>query len=205
MTERVPAAILAGGRASRLGGGDKGLLHLGGTSILARIMTVLAPQTAAILINANSAPEAFAEFGRPVRADVVQGQLGPLAGILTAMIWAAEFDAPSVLTVSCDTPFLPETLVAQLLAAHAGDRVVIAASGGRLHPVIGLWPTTLVMRLQQDIGRGVRRVREWLDEVGFVAADFSSMPDDPFRNINTPADLARAEADLMPATRSGQL
>ncbi len=188
----VPAAILAGGRSLRMGGGDKCLLRLGDTTILAHVVARLRPQTGAILLNSNSDPQLFSEAGLPVRADALPGGLGPLAGIHTAMLWAEEIGAASVLTVPADTPFLPCELVARLAAASAGGRIAIAASGGNMHPTIGLWPSALAATLRRDLTRGIRRVRTWLDQMPFKVAVFEPAATDPFWNINTPEDWQQA-------------
>ena len=172
MNGSVRAVILAGGRSLRMGGGDKCLLPLGGSTILVHVVAALQPQVGESLINGNSDPRLFFETDLEVRADTVPGRLGPLAGIRTAMEWARERGAPFVLTVPADTPFLPpHDLVARLLAARVDGRTVIAASGGDTHPTVGLWPTALAERLHCDLVGGIRRVRAWLDQVSFVVAD----------------------------------
>jgi molybdopterin-guanine dinucleotide biosynthesis protein A len=187
----IPAAILAGGRSQRLGGGDKCLLPLAGATLLDAILAALAPQVAPVLINSNSDPSVFTRFGLPVRADALPGRLGPLAGILTAMLWAAEDNSSQVLTVPGDTPFLPKDLVARLKASASPDRPVIAASAGRLHPVVGLWPVVLAEPLRADIENGVRAAHEWVS--GAAVVEFTTDDGDPFENINTRADLERAQ------------
>lgn len=192
----IPAVILAGGRSSRLGGGEKCLLHLGERTILDYVMLSLRPQAGLMLLNSNSVPGLFA--GIEVRADVLPGRLGPLAGVHTAMLWAREIGAETVLTVPADTPFLPDDLMARLLAARAPGQAAIAASGGDLHPVIGLWPTALADQLEAHLAGGAYRVRGWLGQIGFAMVDFETGALDPFWNINTPEDLAFARAAVAP-------
>ena len=186
----VPCVILAGGRSSRMGGGDKCLLPLDGKPMLAHVLERVSPQASAILINSNSPPELFAGFGWPVLPDLVAGFQGPLAGLLTGMTWAARTGATHVLSVACDTPFLPLDLVQRLDADRADGEIAIARDETRSHPVIGLWPTALAPRLARDMEQnGVRGVHQWLRgqpvrEVSFDAAHF--------RNINTRDDLHQA-------------
>ena len=131
----IPAVILAGGKARRMDGRDKGLLPLGGRTILDHVLERLAPQSAPIALNANGDPARFAATGLPVRADLVEGFAGPLAGILTGMDWAREAapDCRWVASFACDAPFLPLDLVARLKnEAEAADaNLACARSRGR--------------------------------------------------------------------------
>lgn len=198
MATDLPGVILAGGRAQRMGGGDKGLLPLSGQRVIDQVIERLAPQCGRLAINANGDPARFADLGLPVLPDPVPGQPGPLAGILAAMDWAAGLGAAAVVTVAADTPFLPPDLVARLkAAATAGGAIAAspdAAGGMRAHPTFGLWPVTLRDRLAQAIADGERRLGVWAETCGAGRAAFGSQPFDPFFNINTPEDLAAAEA-----------
>lgn len=185
----IPGVILAGGRSQRLGGGDKCLLPLGDASILAYVIGALKHQTSALAINSNSAPALFQHTGLEVRADALPGRLGPLAGIHTAMLWAREIGADTVLTVPADTPFLPRDLVARLDAGREAEQAAIAVSGAEMHPVVGLWPSALAEQLQDYLAEGVYRVRAWLGQIAFRNVEFEAGAIDPFWNINTPDDL----------------
>lgn len=199
--------ILAGGLARRMGGGDKGLLPLGETTILARVIARLSPQVDHIAINANGDPERFAGFGLPVIADSVGGHAGPLAGVLAGLDWAAEQGAEAVVTVAADTPFFPTDLAARLVAASEGQAhpLVLAATPGEAetksrsrsglirHPTFGLWPVALRNDLRAALEDGLRKVVIWTDAHGGRLAEFPVGPFDPFFNVNTPEDLATAE------------
>lgn len=192
-----PAVILAGGRARRMGGGDKALLPLGGRPILAHVIARLSPQVGAMALSANADPARFAGYDLPVLADSVPGRPGPLAGILAALDWAAARGAADVVTAASDTPFLPADLVARLRAAEPPP--VLAATAGpdgefSRHPTFGLWPVRLREDLRAALAAGVRRVTDWADRHGAGVALFPAS--DAFFNINTPADLAAAEAML---------
>jgi len=184
----VAGVILAGGLATRMGGGDKPLLRLHGRPLLAQVIDRLAPQVTALALNANGDPARFAGFGLPVLADPVPGHPGPLAGVLAGMDWAAGEGFARVLSVAGDTPFLPADLVARLAAVPFG----VAASLGRQHPVVALWPVTLRGALREALARGQHKVGRFAADHGAEAVDFPAPPD-PFLNINTPEDLARAE------------
>jgi molybdopterin-guanine dinucleotide biosynthesis protein A len=198
MATDPPGMILAGGRAQRMGGGDKGFLPLAGRRIIDHVIARLGPQCCALAINANGDPARFAGFGLPVLPDPVPGFPGPLAGLLAAMDWAAGFGAGAVVTVAADTPFLPADLVARLTAAATGGGAIAASPDAagelRAHPTCGLWPVALRNRLAQAIAGGERRLGFWAESCGAGRAEFGSQPFDPFFNINMPEDLAAAEA-----------
>ena len=140
----VAGVLLAGGKSRRMGGGDKGMLEIGGKPMLAHVIERIQPQAAPLVINANGDPARFAEFQLPVVADPIDGHVGPLAGVLAGLKWATlnAPDCPYIITVSTDAPLIPDSLVARLQnALREGDgAIALASSGGNLHPVIGLWP-----------------------------------------------------------------
>ena len=194
----IVGVLLAGGRSSRMGGGDKCLRPLGGRPILARLIERVRDQVATLIINANGDAARFAAYGLPVVADVVEGFAGPLAGVLTGLEWArANRPAAAwVATFATDAPFVPGDLVARLAEAGAGDRadMACAASGGQIHPVFGLWP----VRLADDLSKALREeqirvVNRWTDRYRLAQVEFSTEPLDPFFNINEPGNLAEAE------------
>lgn len=208
-TDVIAGVILAGGLSRRMfadgGGGDKGLLAIGATSMLGHVIDRLRPQVGAMAINANGDPARFAGFGLPVVADTIGGFVGPLAGILAGMRWACRH-APGcrfVVSVSSDAPFLPADLVARLLSAieHRQTAIAIAQSGGELHPVIGMWPVVHADDLEHALGHGVRKVLAWTDRHGTVPVPFEPVrigeaDVDPFFNANTPDELAEARRML---------
>lgn len=194
-TSGVLGVILAGGLSRRMGGGDKALLPLAGKPVLRHVIDRLAPQVDRLMLNANGDPNRWKRFALPVIGDTVDAYPGPLAGLLAAMDWAAAH-APSfgwVVTAPCDSPFLPRDLVARLHAAVADAPAAVASSGGRLHPVAGLFHMRLRDGLSHFLAGGGRRAGEWAERIGARAADFAVSPIDPFFNINTPEELAEAE------------
>lgn len=182
--------ILAGGQATRMGGGDKSLRLLGGEPVLARVIDRLAPQVEGIALNANGDPARFAEWGLPVIPDNVEGFVGPLAGVLAGLDWAADQGAASIVTVAADTPFFPTDLVARLTAG--GSLALAATDDGHRHPTFGLWPTALREDLRTALANGTRKIVAWTDSHNAASVVFGGAPD-PFFNINTPDDLALAE------------
>ncbi|AUQ75639.1 molybdenum cofactor guanylyltransferase MobA [Phaeobacter piscinae] len=203
--------ILAGGLATRMGGGDKGRLQVGGCSLIRHVIDRLSPQVEQVALNANGEPARFDDLGLPVIADSIDGFAGPLAGVLAGLDWAAEQGADSIVTVAADTPFFPQDLVARLSENAAGQvhPLVLATtprtgeelkSGGRRrvnrHPTFGLWPVALRDDLRAALRGGLRKVVLWTDQHQGREALFEAEPFDPFFNVNTPDDLARAETLL---------
>ena len=210
-SDTVVGVLLAGGQARRMGGGDKCMLKLAGRTLLEHVIERLEPQTHTLVLNANGDPARFAAFGRPVVADPVEGFAGPLAGVLAGFMWARENepDARWVATAATDTPFFPSDLVSRLMEATGGryPSIALAESGGRMHPVFGLWPTALADDLHDAVTGGTRKVLDWTDRHTTVTAEFSAMrvggsDIDPFFNANRPDDLTHAEALLAESVHS---
>ncbi|MEQ8401268.1 MAG: molybdenum cofactor guanylyltransferase MobA [Roseitalea porphyridii] len=191
--------VLAGGQSRRMGGVDKALVELAGRPLIAHVAGRLAPQVDAVAINANGDPARFEDTALPVFADTVADHAGPLAGVLAAMDHAAQHH-PSVahiVTAATDTPFFPEDLVARLsAAATTSNTIAMATSDGHRHPVFALWPVALA----EDLGAWLAstdtlKVMAFVQRHRLAEVDFPVGRDgaDPFFNINTPDDLARAE------------
>lgn len=203
--------VLAGGLATRMGGGDKALLRLGQGTVLDQVLARLAPQVAGLALNANGDPARFADLGLPVIPDSIDGFAGPLAGVLAGLDWAAAQGAETVVSVAADTPFFPTDLVARLQAEAVGQvhPLVLAAtpraegeatksmsrSGLIRHPTFGLWPVALRDDLHAALQDGLRKVVLWTQKHDGREAVFEAAGE-PFFNVNTPEDLARARAML---------
>ena len=200
MTEipATPGVLLAGGLARRMGGGDKPMRTIGGRTILARVISRLAPQCDGLILNANGDPARFAAFGLPVIADTVENFAGPLAGILASLDWAAA-NRPGVewvLSAAADCPFLPRDLVARLQQARIeqGAQLAVAASGGQTHPVIGLWSVRLREELRHALVKeDIRKIDRWTARYKLATVTWPATPLDPFFNANTMDDIAEAE------------
>jgi molybdopterin-guanine dinucleotide biosynthesis protein A len=198
MAQPVVGVLLAGGRSSRMGGGDKCLRVLGGRTVLARTIARARPQVGPLLLNANGDPARFAGFGLPVASDPIAGFAGPLAGILAGLLWvrAHHPDVAWVASFPTDVPFFPTDLVERLAAARAaqGADLACAESGGRVHPVFGLWPVALTDSLQRDLAEGsARKVDAWTARHRVATVAYPVEPFDPFLNINRSEDEAVAE------------
>jgi molybdopterin-guanine dinucleotide biosynthesis protein A len=181
-----------------MGGGDKCLLPLGGRTLLEHVIDRVAPQAAQLALNANGDPLRFAGFGLPVLPDPVEGFLGPLAGVLAGLRWAASHSQPLLLSVPTDTPFLPRDLAAGFVEAvdEEGAEIAVAVSEGRPHPTASLWPTYLADDLETALRGGKRRIKEFMQDYRVIEVAFATEEIDPFFNVNVPADLVRVEAML---------
>lgn len=196
MSDAVAGVLLAGGLGRRMGGGgDKPLKMLGGRPLLAHAVDRARPQVRALVLNVNGDAERFAEYQLPVVADPVEGFVGPLAGVLAGMEWAAGQGCDWLASFATDAPFLPLDLVARLLEATLRDGADIgcAMSGGRTHPVFALWPVRLAGDLRRAlIDEQMRKIDRWTARYRVSYADWPIEPIDPFFNVNTPDELAEA-------------
>lgn len=207
MTEPVFGILLAGGLARRMGGCDKGLKEIGGQTILARIIATIQPQCGGLILNANGDVSRLPAFGLPIVRDNIQDFAGPLAGILAGLDWIAAHhpQAGLALSVPADTPFLPNDLVARLLAARkeANADIALATSGGSQHPVVALWPVELRYDLRHALAdEHIHKAGRFLERHKTAAADWPIVPHDPFFNVNEPEDIAAA-GKILENARSG--
>lgn len=194
---RLPAVILAGGLSRRMGQSKADVL-LAGKPMLDHILDRLIPQASPLAINCNGEP---LRSDLPCIADSMPDHPGPLAGIAAAMRFARNHgQASHVLTVPVDAPFIPDDLLVCLLAAvTTQDTVALARSGGRTHPVIGLWPVHLEKQIHAWLmERNNRKLMLFVESLNVVEVDFKNIetaigPLDPFFNVNTPEDRLQAE------------
>ncbi len=189
----IAGVVLAGGKSSRMGT-DKAAVKLGGKTLLDLAMARLAPQVGALAVSANAA----LPVSVPVLPDPIAGHAGPLAGILAGLEWAGTLKpAPShVAFAPVDAPYFPETLVAKLSANSNGKAIIAARSNGHVHPVFSLWPLSLAPLLHIHFAAGgTRKVLDFIESQPHQFVDFDlAGGGDPFMNINTPQDLAAAQA-----------
>ncbi len=204
---RPLGVILAGGLSRRMGGGDKGLLNLAGQPLLAHAIARLAPQVSGLVLNANGDASRFSGFDLPVVSDSVAGFAGPLAGVLAGMDYAALQGCDQIVTAAADTPFFPKTLVVRLQqgAVRSAQGLAMAATieserGLSRHPTFALWPVALRDDLRAALAAGMRKVVLWTDRHGCEDVVFEFAGIDPFFNVNTPDDMARAKQLLQEQT-----
>jgi molybdopterin-guanine dinucleotide biosynthesis protein A len=184
----VSGIVLAGGQGRRMGGVDKGLVPLRGKPMVAWVLERLAPQVDGILVNANQNAEAYAKFGHPVVPDAIGGFAGPLAGLHAGLSAAA---TPLVVTVPCDSPFLPSDLVSRLRRALGDNDLAVAKTGDQPHPVFSLVRRSVREHLEQFLSGGGRKIDAWYATLKVVEVPFDDEAD-AFRNINTREELKDA-------------
>jgi molybdopterin-guanine dinucleotide biosynthesis protein A len=183
----ITADILAGGKARRMGGEDKGLIELHGRALLDYIIVGVRPQVGHILINANRNRDLYESFGYPVVADIMGEYFGPLAGMASGMQASS---TPYILTLPCDSPYVPDSLAERLYRAlvAADAEISVAHDGERLQPVFALLHCELLSGLLEYLEDGGRKIDTWYARQRLAYADFSDLPE-TFLNLNTPEDL----------------
>jgi molybdopterin-guanine dinucleotide biosynthesis protein A len=195
--ESVTGLVLAGGLGRRMGGEDKGLIELAGRPLIEHVLVGLRPQVGPVFINANRNLDRYGAYGHPVIADTLQGYLGPLAGVLSAM---QRLETDFLVTAPCDAPRIAPDLVGRLYAAClAGDAdVAVATDGERQHPVFLLLRAGIAPALKAYLASGGRKIDTWFASVRTAEAAF---PDEPatFVNVNDPEERQRVEAQLLSA------
>lgn len=199
-TLRIGGLILAGGAGTRMGGQDKPLVALSGVRLIDLVMARLAPQSDRFAISANRSLDVYGGLGVPVLEDGLDGFQGPLAGIRAGLIWAEEQGLTHLVSVAGDTPFFPFSLVRALeqgLEEGEGAIAMAANEAGDLQPVFALWPVALRGALDAALSAGTRKILDFAQPHGIVTVPFSGARLDPFFNVNSSADLARAEDVLM--------
>ena len=184
----VSGIVLAGGQGRRMGGTDKGLKALRGKPMVEWVLARLAPQVDEVVINANQNAEIYRKFGYPVVADEIAGFAGPLAG-LHAGLKAAQHAL--VVSVPCDSPFLPEDLVSRLRRSLGERDLAVAKTGDQPHPVFALVRKTVLPGLEAFLAGGGRKIDAWYAALRVVEVAFDDQAD-AFRNINTLDELGRA-------------
>ena len=202
----IPGIILAGGLSRRMGGGDKGLLMLGETRIIERVIDKILPQVGSLAININGDSSRFPDYKLPIIPDSIKGYLGPLSGILAGMEWAFKNGNRYIATVAADTPFLPDDLIKRLHAMVKSKNLNIGIAASRIlsgddvfiHPTFGIWEVALKDDLRDALANDTRKIMFWAKKfkLDYYYFDTSDKLSDPFFNINTPDDLEGAKYRL---------
>lgn len=188
---QVLALVLAGGRATRMGGDDKGLLPWGDATLATHAADRLRTQGFTVQVSANRNPEHYTAKGLMPLADLRAGFAGPLAALEAGLARAQETGAAWLLAVPCDCPHFPACLPDRLLAAAASAKAAFAVQNQGVHPAFCVLSVALAGTLTRYLDDGGRRMRDWWTMVDAARVDFSDQPADAFANANTPEDLAR--------------
>ena len=202
----IPGIVLAGGLSRRMGGGDKGLLMLGKTTIIERVIDKILPQVGSLAININGDSSRFPDYKLPIIPDSIKGYLGPLSGILAGMEWAFKNGNRYIATVAADTPFLPDDLIKRLYAMVKRKNLNIGIAASRIlsgddvfiHPTFGIWEVALKDDLRDALANDTLKIMFWAKKfkLDYYYFDTSDKLSDPFFNINTPDDLEEAKYRL---------
>ena len=191
---QISCVVLSGGRATRMGGVDKGLIQLQKEPLVQHVIRRLAPQVEEIIINANRKIAKYEAFGLPILQDVTDDFLGPLAGMLLGLKHAKH---DLVLSVPCDSPLFPLDLAKRLynsmLESHTD--IAVASSDGNVHPVFCLMKKSVLPSLIDFLDAGERKVSTWQKSQQYVEVDFSDCAD-AFVNLNTLEELREIELKL---------
>jgi molybdopterin-guanine dinucleotide biosynthesis protein len=202
LNEIVPCVILAGGKGRRMGGKDKALIPLLDRPLLSYVLESISGHVAPIALNINTNLDKFSEFGYEIIEDPIKGHLGPLAGILAALNWARQLNQKWVMTLPCDTPFLPKNIVKEMIKLKNKELdvdLVVAQSKGYNHPVIALWKSDLNLKLEKALNEGIRKIDIFTSSLKVAYVDFDKINNDnfdPFTNLNSPLDLIKAQQIL---------
>jgi molybdenum cofactor guanylyltransferase len=183
----VSGIVLAGGQGRRMGGVDKGLQLLRARPMIEWVLERLEPQVAEIIINANQNVDSYEKYGRRVIRDEIAGFAGPLAGLHAGLKAAAH---PLVVTVPCDSPFLPNDLIERLLGSLKAHDLAVAKTGDQPHPVFALMKREVRESLEAFLAAGGRKIDAWYAALKVVEVAFDDEAD-AFRNINTLDELRR--------------
>jgi len=193
----ILGAILAGGQSKRMGK-DKLFLELNNKKLIEHTLDKVKKYLKKIIIITNQDNKFFFENNLTTVKDCVEGQLGPLVGILTAMKWAKENlgKCSWIATFPCDTPFFPESIIESFIeeSEKKESLILCASSHGRKHNIFGLWSLDLYDKLKDDlINKKVRKVQDWTEKNKIKNLEFKFKDYDPFFNINTEEDLEFAK------------
>ena len=202
LNEIVPCVILAGGKGRRMGGKEKALIPLLDRPLLSYVLESISGHVAPIALNINTNLDKFSEFGYEIIEDPIKGHLGPLAGILASLNWARKLNQKWVMTLPCDTPFLPKNIVKEMIKLKNKELdvdLVVAQSKGYNHPVIALWKSDLNLKLEKALNEGIRKIDIFTSSLKVAYVDFDKIKNDnfdPFTNLNSPLDLIKAQQIL---------
>lgn len=187
----IAGLVVMGGRATRMGGGDKALIEIAGRRAIDRLLEAFRPQVDLLALSANGDPARFASIGLPVIADRPGDPEGPLAGVLAGLAWAAMTPGVTHLaTVPGDAPCPPADLVARLAAA-AGRGAAAAHGPNGVEPLDALWPTAALGRLEALVREGLRSPKRALEALEAAAVRFDGPLD--FLDLDEPDDVPRVE------------
>jgi len=189
--DEITGVILAGGKARRMGGADKGLILLNGKPLIEHVIGAFKPQVSRLLINANRNHEKYDKYGLDIIKDEMGSYYGPLAGMASAL---HKTNTPYLITVPCDTPFISNNLALTLTTTILKEEaeISVAHNGERLQPVFCMMRKTMMPSINDYLQKGGRKIDEWFEQHSLAIADLSGNPE-CFENVNTKEDIAILE------------
>jgi len=195
----IIGTILAGGKSSRFGE-DKSNIKLGNKTLLDHTIDKIEKEFAEILIISNNKNYNFKNKKIYIVKDCIEGQLGPLVGILTAMKWVKENKKNYrwIASFPCDTPFFDSKLISKLKlkTKETSKKLIFLNSDRKRHNIFGLWSMDLIETLEKDIKNSFRKVEIWADKVGYESININTEKFDKFLNINTKEDFEKAKENI---------
>jgi len=191
--------ILAGGKSSRFGE-DKSNIRLGNKTLLNHTIDKIEKEFSEVLIISNNKNYNFKNKKIYTVKDCIEGQLGPLVGILTAMKWVKENKKNYrwIASFPCDTPFFDTKLISKLKlkSKETSKKLIFLNSDKKRHNIFGLWSMDLIETLEKDIKNNFRKVEIWADKVGYESININTEKFDKFLNINTKEDFEKAKENI---------
>ena len=195
----ILGVVLAGGKSKRFGD-DKTTAKLGNKSLLDHTIEKIEKKFDEILIISNNEKHISIKKNVFSTNDLIEGHLGPLVGVLSAMEWIKKHKKNYnwIATFPCDTPFFDENLVDKIMNCpkNSSKKLFFLKSGNRRHNIFGLWSLELKDILLEDINKGHRKVEEWANKVGSEIIEINDENDYNFLNINTKEDLEKAKKKI---------
>ena len=195
----ILGSILAGGKSKRMGE-DKIFLNLDNKTLIEHTIEKVIKYFKEIIIITNKENEFFAKNNLTTVKDCIEGQLGPLVGILTAMKWVKENKKNYrwIASFPCDTPFFDTKLISKLKlkTKKTSKKLIFLNSDKKRHNIFGLWSMDLIETLEKDIKNSFRKVEIWADKVGYESININTEKFDRFLNINTKEDLEKAKENI---------
>ena len=197
LNDKICVSILAGGLSSRMGGGIKTFKTFNNKTIFERIFSKLNNQSKNIIVNTNEDHNLFSDYKATIVKDVFTDRIGPLGGLHASLKWlnSNRKNIDWLVSVPADTPFLPNNLVERLFKETIKNRnkIVMAKSNGKIHPIVGIWHSSLLKSLENDINLGTRKILNWAQKYSIGYVEFSNKEYDYFFNINYKEDILKAE------------
>ena len=191
--------ILAGGKSSRFGE-DKSTAKLGNKTLLDHTVNKIENEFNEILVISNNKDFNFKNNKIHIVEDCIEGQLGPLVGILTAMRWVIKNkkNYKWIASFPCDTTFFDIKLISELKikVKETSKKLIFLNSVKKRHNIFGLWAVDLIETLEEDIKNGLRKVEIWADKIGYENININTKEFDMFLNINTKEDLKKAKENI---------